>query len=112
MKLFSKMGKAKKRWRRKAWLVNPNRTKIILVGIASKKRKHVPPWIYNKEPDPCLVISSLLAILGRSIAVRSVSPALTKLRCLVTRRRESVYFSRNSAFFVVAFELFSLLTMG
>jgi len=52
MKLFRKMGKAKKNWRRKAWLVNPNRTKIIFVATASAKQKRVPPWVYSKEPDP------------------------------------------------------------
>jgi hypothetical protein len=112
MKLFSKMGKAKKRWRRKAWLVNPNRTKIILVGIASKKRQHVPPWIYNKEPDPSFRDLFSISNIRKEYCGRSVSPALAKLRCLVTRSREIVCLSRNSAFFVVAFELFSLLTMG
>jgi hypothetical protein len=52
MKFFNKMGKAKKKWRRKAWLVNPSRTKIILVATASPKLRHVPPWMYNKELDP------------------------------------------------------------
>jgi hypothetical protein len=45
------MGKAKQKWRKKAWLVNPNKTKIILVATASRKPKHVPPWIH-KELDP------------------------------------------------------------
>jgi hypothetical protein len=52
MKLFNKTGKAKKKWHRKALMVNPNRTKIIFVATAAPKRKHVPPWIYRKELDP------------------------------------------------------------
>ena len=47
MNLF-KRDNAKKRWRKKAWMVNPNKTKIILVATAVPKRKHVPPWIYRQ----------------------------------------------------------------
>jgi hypothetical protein len=48
MKLFRRMGKAKKKWRRKAWLADPNKTRIIFESTT--RPKHVPPWIF-KEPD-------------------------------------------------------------
>jgi hypothetical protein len=51
MKLFNKIGKVRKKWRRKAWLVDPTKTKTILVATASQKQRHVPPWIYDKESD-------------------------------------------------------------
>jgi len=44
MKLF-KRDKAIKKWHKKAWMVNPSKTKIVLVAAAAPKRKHVPPWI-------------------------------------------------------------------
>ena len=43
-----KRNKAQKKWHDKAWMVNPNKTKIILVANAAPKRKHVPPWIFRQ----------------------------------------------------------------
>jgi hypothetical protein len=48
MELFNRTGKATKKWHRKAWMVNPHKTKIILLATDSLKPKHVPPWIFRK----------------------------------------------------------------
>jgi hypothetical protein len=32
------MGKAKEKWRKKAWMVNPNKARIILAATASQRR--------------------------------------------------------------------------
>jgi len=48
LKLFKRSGKARKKWRRKAWLVYPNKTRIVLESTG--KPKHVPPW-FCKELD-------------------------------------------------------------
>jgi hypothetical protein len=47
MNLF-KRDKAIKRWHKKAWMVDPSKTKIVLVAAAAPRRKHVPPWIFRK----------------------------------------------------------------
>jgi hypothetical protein len=59
MDLF-KRDKAIKKWHGKAWMVNPRKTKIVLVAATTRKpkkvlvaeaagkRKHVPPWIFKK----------------------------------------------------------------
>lgn len=47
MKLF-KRDNARKKWHKKAWMVDPNKTKIILIATAGPKRKHVPPWIFRE----------------------------------------------------------------
>ncbi len=48
MKLFRRTGKAKKKWRGRAWLVDPRKTKLTLMTSDSTvKPKHVPPWIYK-----------------------------------------------------------------
>lgn len=51
MRLLRRAGKAKKKWRRKAWLVDPSKTKIVFVF--TDKSRHVPPWVC-KEPDPSM----------------------------------------------------------
>jgi hypothetical protein len=49
MNLFKRTrDKAIKKWHYKAWMVNPSKTKIVLVAEAAPKRKHVPPWIYRR----------------------------------------------------------------
>jgi hypothetical protein len=52
MNLF-KRDKAIKKWHEKAWMVNPCKTKIVLVAATAPKRKHVPPWIF-RELDPSI----------------------------------------------------------
>ena len=47
MNLF-KRDKTIKKWHKKAWMVDPRKTKIVLVAAAAPRRKHVPPWIFRK----------------------------------------------------------------
>jgi hypothetical protein len=54
MQLFKRSGKARKKWHRKAWLIDPNRTIITLVSTATSRPKHVPPWVYKRELDPSI----------------------------------------------------------
>ena len=58
MRLFARKN-GKKRWREKALLVNPHKTRIILV--TSKRQAsppHSPPWIHKKlEEFACNLIS-------------------------------------------------------
>lgn len=50
MQLFKKLGKARKKWHRKALLIDPNKTRILIVG-ACVEPKHVPSWMQRTEPD-------------------------------------------------------------
>lgn len=43
-----KRNNAQKKWHDKAWMVNPNKTKIIFVANTVPKKKHVPPWIFRQ----------------------------------------------------------------
>jgi len=49
MKLFERKEKAEKKWRGRAWMVNSDKTRIILLNASSPRPKHLPPWIYRKE---------------------------------------------------------------
>jgi hypothetical protein len=49
MKLFHRKEKAEKKWRRRAWMINYEKTRIILVTDNNVRPKHVPPWICRKE---------------------------------------------------------------
>lgn len=46
VRLFRRKGQAVKNWRARALLIDPKKTKLILVG--SKKTKDVPAWAYRK----------------------------------------------------------------
>ena len=49
MKLFTRSKNGKKRWREKALLINPHKTRLILVaGKRQTTLHHSPPWIYKK----------------------------------------------------------------
>jgi hypothetical protein len=37
-----------KKWHNRAWMVNPSKTKIVLVVETAQRRKHVPPWIFRE----------------------------------------------------------------
>ena len=51
MNLFNRP-KTMKKWRKKAWLIDPNKTKITLIPSASSRKKHVPAWVYrNLDPS-------------------------------------------------------------
>lgn len=49
MKLFRRKGNARKKWRTRALLVDPHRTRIILE--LSTKPRRVPPWVYVKAEN-------------------------------------------------------------
>lgn len=37
------------KWHKRAWMINPNKTRIVFVTEAMPKRKHVPPpWIFRE----------------------------------------------------------------
>ena len=46
VKLFRRKGQAVKNWHARALLIDPKKTKLIL--ISSKKTKNVPAWAYEK----------------------------------------------------------------
>jgi hypothetical protein len=46
LNLFWRKGKAKERWRVRAMLVDPHKTRITL-GL-TKKTKRLPPWVYRR----------------------------------------------------------------
>jgi hypothetical protein len=45
MKLFGRAGRARMKWRSRAMLVDPHKTKITL-AVATKARR-LPPWVYR-----------------------------------------------------------------
>jgi hypothetical protein len=52
MKLFARSKNGKKRWREKALLINPHKTRLILVaGKRQTTLHHSPPWIYKRLED-------------------------------------------------------------
>ncbi|MBT0158554.1 hypothetical protein G4O51_01055 [Candidatus Bathyarchaeota archaeon A05DMB-2] len=47
LKLFSRKSKAVKKWRSRAWSIDPKKTSLTI--IRNKENfGHVPPWIYKK----------------------------------------------------------------
>jgi hypothetical protein len=46
VKLFSRKSKAVKKWHSRALLIDPKKTKLILLG--NDEVKSVPPWVYKK----------------------------------------------------------------
>jgi hypothetical protein len=48
MKLFHRKSKDVKKWRSRAWSINPNKTKLTIVVKKDMLSQHVPPWIYTK----------------------------------------------------------------
>lgn len=49
MRLSKRTGDGKKKWRERALLVDPHKTRITLEPTVKTKR--VPPWIYRKTED-------------------------------------------------------------
>jgi len=45
LKLFDKTGKARKKWRTRAMLVDPHKTRIRLAPTVKPRR--IPPWVYK-----------------------------------------------------------------
>lgn len=48
MKLFSRKSKAVKKWRSRAWSIDPNKTNLTIVVKKEKLSQHIPPWTYKK----------------------------------------------------------------
>jgi len=46
LNLFWRKGKAKERWRVRAMLVDPHKTRITL-GF-TRRTKRLPPWVYKR----------------------------------------------------------------
>jgi hypothetical protein len=72
MKLLRGKGKAKDKWHRKAWLVNMNKTRIILVSTASPKPRHAPPWIGKKELDPSIKSNFAISNIRKEYGLRQL----------------------------------------
>jgi hypothetical protein len=45
---WNRKGKAAKKWRSRAWGIDPNKTNLTIVTIKEKLSQHVPPWMYKK----------------------------------------------------------------
>ena len=50
MQLFKKLGRARKKWHTKALLIDPHKTRILIVS-ACDEPTHVPPSMQKIEPD-------------------------------------------------------------
>lgn len=46
VRFFSRKSRALKNWHTRAMLIDPKKTKIILLG--NEEIKRVPPWVYKK----------------------------------------------------------------
>jgi hypothetical protein len=46
MKFFNKKGGAVRKWHDRAMMIDPKRTKLILIGNGSAK--DVPTWVYKR----------------------------------------------------------------
>jgi activator of HSP90 ATPase len=48
LRLWNRKGKAVKKWRSRAWSIDPNKTNLTIVTRKEKLSQHVPPWVYKK----------------------------------------------------------------
>jgi hypothetical protein len=48
LRFWSRKGKAAKKWRSRAWSIDPNKTNLTIVVRKEKLSQHVPPWIYKE----------------------------------------------------------------
>jgi hypothetical protein len=46
--LEQKRQSRKKKWRSRAWSIDPNRTNLTILVKEEKRAQHVPPWIHKK----------------------------------------------------------------
>ena len=46
MKFFNRKNRALKNWHARAMMIDPKKTRLILLG--NEEIKHVPPWVYKK----------------------------------------------------------------
>jgi hypothetical protein len=49
--LFNRTSKGIKKWKAKAMLSDPHKTKII-IELTEGKQRHVPPWVYKELVEP------------------------------------------------------------
>jgi len=49
LKFWKRKSKAVKKWRSRAWSINPNKTTLTIITKKEKRAQHVPPWIYKKQ---------------------------------------------------------------
>jgi hypothetical protein len=45
---WNKKGKAAKKWRARAWSIDPNKTNLTILVKKEKSTQHVPPWVHKK----------------------------------------------------------------
>ncbi|MBN1358901.1 hypothetical protein JW988_09065 [Candidatus Bathyarchaeota archaeon] len=48
LRFWKRKGKAVKKWRSRAWSIDPNKTNLTILVKKEKHCQHVPPWIYKK----------------------------------------------------------------
>jgi hypothetical protein len=48
LKFWNKKGKAVKKWRSRAWSIDPHETNLTIVAKKDKFSQHVPPWMHKK----------------------------------------------------------------
>ena len=46
--VWNRKGKAVKKWRSRAWSIDPNKTNLTIIVGKKMLSRHVPPWIYKK----------------------------------------------------------------
>jgi hypothetical protein len=49
-----KLKKAIKKWHRKALMIDPKKTTLLLLESGDAKPKHVPPWVQKREVSPAV----------------------------------------------------------
>jgi hypothetical protein len=47
-RFWNRKGKAVKKWRSRAWSIDPKETNLTIIVKKDKFSQHVPPWIYKK----------------------------------------------------------------
>jgi hypothetical protein len=47
-RFWNRKGKAVKKWRSRAWSIDPKETNLTIIVKKEKLSQHVPPWIYKK----------------------------------------------------------------
>jgi len=48
LRLWGRKSKAVKKWRSRAWSIDPNNTHLTIVVKKATLSQRVPPWIYKK----------------------------------------------------------------
>jgi len=48
LRLWNRKGNAVKKWRSRAWSIDPKKTNLTIVIKKKHLSQHIPPWIYKK----------------------------------------------------------------